>query len=116
MGTIALAWLLHQPGVVSVVAGPRNAAQATENAQAADLALDKDVLQRLSQVTEKVKTIIGKNVDAWEGTSRMERIDRAHPPGLGHLSTQEAKRLLPGGADPASKRTGTTPSARQSRK
>ena len=76
MSTVAMAWLLHQAGVASVVAGARNAAQAAENALAADLELDNDVVRRLSRATQKVKSIVGKNVDAWEGTSRMERIDR----------------------------------------
>ncbi len=113
MGTVALAWLLHQPGVVSVVAGARNGRQATENARAADLDLDTDVVRRLSRVTEKVKTIVGKNMDTWDGISRMERIDRPHLPDLGRLSQQEAKRLLPGTAP---KRVGAASIGKPSRK
>ena len=39
MGRVAMAWLLAQPGVTAAVAGPRNAAQALENAAAAELNL-----------------------------------------------------------------------------
>ena len=72
MGLLSLAWLLHQPGVTSVVAGARNAAQAAENARAADLELSDEVVQRLSRATDAVKTHIGPNADPWEAVSRME--------------------------------------------
>ncbi len=67
---LALAWLLHQPGVTSVLAGIRNAAQAESNAQAVELRLDDDVLKRLDQATARVKEILGKNPDMWETAER----------------------------------------------
>jgi len=73
MGALSLAWLLRQPGVVSVVTGARTAAQSTENARAAEVVLDDDVTAKLSQATQRVKTIIGTNADMWEAPSRMER-------------------------------------------
>jgi len=73
MGHLALAWLLRQAGVTSVVVGARNAAQATDNATVADLELDDDIVARLSQITEPVKQIIGRNADPWEHVSRMEK-------------------------------------------
>jgi aryl-alcohol dehydrogenase-like predicted oxidoreductase len=48
---VALAWLLHRPGVTSVIAGARTPAQFTANLAAADLSLDGDVLGRLDQVS-----------------------------------------------------------------
>ena len=78
MGRVAMAWLLAQPGVTSVVAGARNAAQAAENALAADLQLDTVILASLSQATDRIKRRIGVNADLWEHVSRMERIDAAH--------------------------------------
>ncbi len=75
MGALSLAWLLRQPGVVSVVTGARNAAQATENARAAGVVVDDDVAARLSRATDGVKTIIGANADMWEARSRMEPVD-----------------------------------------
>ncbi|MBM4049692.1 MAG: aldo/keto reductase, partial [Planctomycetes bacterium] len=73
MGHLSLAWLLRQPAVTSVVVGARNAAQAVENAVAAEVAIDDEVVARLSQITEEVKQIIGRNADPWEHVSRMEK-------------------------------------------
>jgi len=73
MGTVALAWLLAQPGVTSVIAGARNASQATENAQAAELDLPADVIRQLSAATQKVKELMGANADMWQSDSRLDR-------------------------------------------
>jgi len=73
MGRVAVAWLLAQPGVTSAVVGARNAAQAIENAAAAELRLDADVIARLSAVTEPLKRLLGSNADPWEHVSRMEK-------------------------------------------
>ena len=73
MGRLALAWLLAQPGVTSAIVGARNAAQAHENAAAADLQLDKDVIARLSAITDPLKQRLGNNADPWEHVSRMEK-------------------------------------------
>jgi aryl-alcohol dehydrogenase-like predicted oxidoreductase len=72
MGALSLAWLLRQPGVVSVVTGARNAEQAMENIRAAEFVLDDMVSAEISRVTEHLKTIVGPNADMWEGRSRME--------------------------------------------
>ncbi len=71
MGRVALAWLLAQPGVGSVIAGARSAAQARENAAAGDLTLSADVVKELSQATETLKEHFGTNPDMWESESRM---------------------------------------------
>ena len=73
MGHLALAWLLHRPAVTSVVVGARNAAQAADNAAAAELEPDADLVTRLSRLTEPLKAIMGHNADLWEHVSRMER-------------------------------------------
>ena len=65
MNQLALAWCMAQPGVASVIAGSRNARQARDNARAADLKLPDEVLQRLSQATETVKTRLGPRIDPW---------------------------------------------------
>ncbi len=92
MNLLALAWLLHQQGVTSVVAGARNAAQTAENARAADLKLSADVLQRLSEVTHQVKQLVGSNADAWDHVSRMERLDGHPAPAPAHSPKRKAKR------------------------
>jgi len=73
LSRVAVAWLLHQPGVAAVVAGARDARQAADNAQAAEVELDDAVTRRLAEATETVKQIIGANADPWEHVSRMER-------------------------------------------
>ena len=73
MSRLAIAWLLAQPGVTSAICGARNAVQAVENAAAAELKLDADVVARLSAITDSVKKLLGPNVDPWEHVSRMER-------------------------------------------
>jgi len=72
MGNVALAWLLARPGVTSVLAGGRNAAQTAENAKAADIELPADVIEQLSAATEAVKAYAGTNADMWQTVSRLD--------------------------------------------
>jgi hypothetical protein len=48
---VALAYLLHKPGVVSLVLGARTEAQLIENLAAADLSLDEEETGRLDDVS-----------------------------------------------------------------
>ncbi|MGZ8662839.1 MAG: aldo/keto reductase, partial [Actinomycetota bacterium] len=48
---VALAYLLHKPGVASLVMGARTDAQLVENLPAAELSLDPDELRRLDDVS-----------------------------------------------------------------
>ena len=73
MSRVALAWLLAQDAVTSVIAGARNAKQARENAAAGDLELADDVLTALARATEPVKQHVGLNADMWQTDTRMER-------------------------------------------
>jgi aryl-alcohol dehydrogenase-like predicted oxidoreductase len=70
MANVALAWLLKQPGVTSVIAGARRPDQIQQTAQAVDLALSPDTIGRLTEATEEVKRIIGPNPDMWQSESR----------------------------------------------
>ncbi len=73
MEEVALAWLLHQPAVTSVLAGARNPEQLRRNTRAAAVRLDKEVLDELAEATEVVKHALGPNADLWMGgdNSRM---------------------------------------------
>ena len=71
MAHVALAWLLHQPGVTSVLAGARTPEQIAENAQAASLRLPPEVVAALNAATEEVKQKMGANADVWQSDSRM---------------------------------------------
>lgn len=71
MAKVALAWLLHQPGVASVIAGARNPNQIMQTAQAADLELFSEAISELTEATEEVKQILGHNPDMWQSESRI---------------------------------------------
>jgi aryl-alcohol dehydrogenase-like predicted oxidoreductase len=47
---VAIAWVLHQPGVTATLAGSRSDAHTRENAGAAELALSSDVLDELEEL------------------------------------------------------------------
>ena len=68
---LALAWLLAQRGVTSVIAGARNAGQARANAAAAELDLSDEVVEELSRATSALKATLGPNPDMWERESRI---------------------------------------------
>ncbi len=69
LAEISLAWLLHQPGVTSVIAGARNPAQVRANAAAMQLSLSDEIVSRLNQATEDLRKNFGTNPDMWEGES-----------------------------------------------
>ena len=66
MSDLAVAWLLHQPGVSGVLTGIRRPEQAAANVKAADLTLDRDTLAELDRVTQPVKRALGSNADLWQ--------------------------------------------------
>jgi len=70
MASVALAWLLHQPGVTSVIAGARRPDQIQQTVQAVDLALSPETMMRLTEATKEVRHIIGPNPDMWQSSGR----------------------------------------------
>jgi aryl-alcohol dehydrogenase-like predicted oxidoreductase len=70
MSELAVAWLLHQPGVTSVIAGARKPEQIEQTAQAADLALSQGTIDELTKATDEIKRIMGPNPDMWQSESR----------------------------------------------
>ena len=70
MARVAVAWLLHRLGVVSVIAGARRPDQIEQTAQAADLELAPEIVDRLAKATDKVKHAMGLNPDMWQSESR----------------------------------------------
>ena len=48
--TVAVAWLLHQPGIACPIVGPRTLAQLKDFEQAAEIVLAPDVLERLDSI------------------------------------------------------------------
>ncbi|WP_206831922.1 aldo/keto reductase [Alicyclobacillus fructus] len=51
---IALAWILHQPGITSAIVGTQNIAHLEENVRAVDLALSQEDLRELDNVSRRV--------------------------------------------------------------
>jgi aryl-alcohol dehydrogenase-like predicted oxidoreductase len=49
-GTLALAWLLHQPAVTAPIVGPRTADQLDTALKALDVKLDQEALDRLDEI------------------------------------------------------------------
>jgi aryl-alcohol dehydrogenase-like predicted oxidoreductase len=47
---VALAWLLHQPGVTAPIIGPRTTEQLNQNLRALDLKLTTEILTKLDQI------------------------------------------------------------------
>ena len=70
MSLVAVSWVLHRPGVASVIVGARQPEQITQMVAAADLQLDTHTIQALDAVTGKVKEILGPNPDMWMSKSR----------------------------------------------
>lgn len=70
MATVALAWLLAKPGITSVVVGGRRPDQIARNRAAAELALDRSVIDELDRVTDPVKMRLGTNADMWDSGPR----------------------------------------------
>jgi len=70
MANVALAWLLHQPGVALVLVGARQPRQIQETARAADLALSAEIVSRLAEATDDLRLAIGPNPDPWLSASR----------------------------------------------
>jgi aryl-alcohol dehydrogenase-like predicted oxidoreductase len=52
---IALAWLLHQPAVTSVIIGAKNTEQLTQNLNAVHVQLTEDELKQLDEVSKLIK-------------------------------------------------------------
>ncbi len=71
MAQVAIAWLLAQPAVGSVITGIRNPEQARANAAAAELDLPPEIIARLSEETAPLKSKLGSNADMWQSESRI---------------------------------------------
>ncbi|HOJ32351.1 MAG TPA: aldo/keto reductase [Candidatus Hydrogenedentes bacterium] len=65
LALVALAWLIGQPGVSSVIVGARRVAQLLQNIPAADLDLSEEVMTQLNNITQPLKEHFGNNADMW---------------------------------------------------
>ena len=70
MANVSLAWLLHQPGITSIIAGARTPQQVKRNAEAVALELSPEIVAELGQATGQLKQMLGPNPDMWQSESR----------------------------------------------
>ncbi len=71
LASVALAWVLKQQEVTSLLVGARNLAELTRNLPALALDLDAATMAELERLTEPVKEALGRNLDMWSAESRM---------------------------------------------
>ncbi len=74
---IALAWLLHQPAVTSVIVGARKAEQLADNIGAADISLTADELATLDAVSALPGEYPGWMLERQGGARRKQLADAA---------------------------------------
>ena len=70
MSLVAVAWILHQPGVAVTIVGARQPGQIQQMAAVADLKLAPGTLQKLNDATDPLKQILGLNLDMWDSHNR----------------------------------------------
>ena len=71
MADVALAWLLHRPGVTSVIFGARTPQQLHANVASGRLKLDAATMAELNTATDELKVALGPSADMWAGESRI---------------------------------------------
>ena len=50
LSQLALAWILHQPGITSALIGASRPEQVEENVKAVDIELSDEVLERIEEI------------------------------------------------------------------
>ena len=60
-----LAWLRMQKGVTSLLTGPRNIDELTQNVKSVGVTISEEMAARMTAISEKVKVKIGGNTDMW---------------------------------------------------
>lgn len=67
MAQVSLAWIAQQQGIVSVIAGARNAQQLQQNVSFLEQPLDAATIEALNAATDDLKAALGANPDMWDG-------------------------------------------------
>ena len=69
LASVALAWVLAQPGITSVIVGARNPGQLDKNLRSVKLNLSAEIVDELNHITDPLKEYFGANADMWESTA-----------------------------------------------
>jgi len=72
MEALALAWLLEQPAVSSLVVGARDPDQLRKNREALEISPEPPLLEALSSCTDGLKLALGDNPDLWQTSGRIQ--------------------------------------------
>lgn len=68
MAELSLAWIAHQTGIVSVIAGAANQQQLQANLNFVERTLSEDIIANLNRATAPLLDVLGSNPDMWDGT------------------------------------------------
>lgn len=69
MQQVAISWAANKPGIACALTGIRNLAQLEDAVQGANLVLPQPVMDRLDQITDELKHILGPNADYFQGSA-----------------------------------------------
>lgn len=65
MAPTALAWVLGQKNVCSILTGASNPSELMENLQCLDVGLSADIAEEITHITDGLKNLMGDNADMW---------------------------------------------------
>lgn len=71
LARLALSWLLQRPAVRTVLVGARSPEQLRQTVAAQSLKLPDEVVRRLSEATDELKSRLGTNADLWRSKGRI---------------------------------------------
>ncbi|HOD93930.1 MAG TPA: aldo/keto reductase [Clostridia bacterium] len=72
LSAVAIAYDMHREGIVSVLAGARNTEQLKQNISAAELKLNKGIMDNLDECTDELFNLMGYNADMWRVESTIK--------------------------------------------
>ena len=68
MAQLAIYWAANQPGITCAISGVRSAAQLRDALAGANLTPPQDLMQRLTELSEPVKSKLGANADYFQSS------------------------------------------------
>jgi len=66
MEELAAGWLKAQEGIGGVIVGTRNKKQSQDLRKLLDVTLSKEIINELTEATNKLKQVLGTNIDMWQ--------------------------------------------------
>ncbi|MGD1823594.1 MAG: aldo/keto reductase [Pleomorphochaeta sp.] len=70
MEELSVGWLKKQIGVGGIIVGTRNKEQSLGLKKLIDVDLDKDLVNKLTEITNNLKIALGSNIDMWDFRTR----------------------------------------------